>query len=375
MKRKVTLSFVLALTLSLLGGCHKTGSASSSGKKSGGKQALLYPVETASVTTRPVVYSVNAVGSVEAFEVVQATARVAGVVDRLLFAEGKRVSSGETLVEIDADRYRLAVESAQATFERAQAAQIDAAAGLKRREAVIQKNPGLIPAEEMETWRTKVRVTSADQAQALSALNQAKLNLRDAFVKAPVSGVVQTRTVQTGQYVQPGSVLATLIRRDPLLLRFKVTEAEASRLSLAQKAFFTVKNDSRKYAAKVSHVAASAETGTRMVEVTALVDDAQKEILRPGAFAEISLPIGNPQPRPVVPQTAIRPSEKGFLAYIVVQGKAKEVILSLGLSTEDGSVEVREGLKPGDQIVIRGSEALKDGVSVKVNNPVSKTGR
>ena len=62
MKRKVTLSFVLALTLSLLGGCHKTGSASSSGKKSGGKQALLYPVETASVTTRPVVYSVNAVG-------------------------------------------------------------------------------------------------------------------------------------------------------------------------------------------------------------------------------------------------------------------------------------------------------------------------
>ncbi len=51
------------------------------------------------------------------------------------------------------------------------------------------------------------------------------------------------------------------------------------------------------------------------------------------------------------------------------------MILSLGLSTEDGSVEVREGLKPGDQIVIRGSEALKDGVSVKVNNPVSKTGR
>ena len=67
-------------------------------------------------------------------------------------------------------------------------------------------------------------------AQTLSALNQAKLNLRDAYVRAPFAGIIQTRTVQTGQYVQVGTVLATLVRRDPLLLRFRVPERDAAQL-------------------------------------------------------------------------------------------------------------------------------------------------
>ena len=58
-------------------------------------------------------------------------------------------------------------------------------------------------------------------AEKQAALAQAELNLRDAYVRAPVAGIIETRTVQTGQYVQPGTVLATLVRRDPLLLRFR----------------------------------------------------------------------------------------------------------------------------------------------------------
>ena len=197
-------------------------------------------------------------------------------------------------------------------------------------------------------------------------LNQAKLNLHDAYVRAPVAGVIQTRTVQTGQYVQPGSVMATLVRRDPLLLRFQVTEQDAVRLQPGVKAFFKVRDSDREFQARLIHVAASTEESTRMVAVTAEVIDKDKETLRSGSFAEVRVPVGGSHPLPVVPQTAIRPSEKGFLAFVVENGRAVERILAPGMRTADGYVEVLSGLRAGDLLVVRGAEGLSDGVLVRL---------
>jgi membrane fusion protein, multidrug efflux system len=347
--------------------CGKGSSKAAADKKSPANRGagLQFPVETVRVQNRAVVYTISAVGSVEAFEKVQVTARVAGVVEKVRFAEGSRVNNGQVLVEIEPERYSLAVESAQASFAKAAAAKSDAEAGLKRRETVDKQNPGLIPGEEIEAWRTKVLVAAAEVAQGGAALNQAKLNLHDAYVRAPVAGVVQTRTVQTGQYVQPGSIMATLVRRDPLLLRFQATEQDAARLQPGMKALLKVRNDDRQYVARIIHVAASTEESTRMVAVTAEITDKAKESLRSGSFAEVTVPVGNSRSLPVIPQAAIRPSEKGFLAFVVINGRAVERILTPGMRTADGQVEVLSGLQSGDMLVVRGAEALSDGVPVR----------
>ena len=346
--------------------CARKDGAAAPGSGAGRRAAMLFPVETLRVQDRAVTTTLSAVGSVEAFEKVQVTARVAGVVEKVRFAEGSRVASDQVLVEIEPERYKLAVASAQAAHNKAVAAKGDADAGLKRRESVDRQNPGLIPGEEIETWRTKVLVAAAEMAQTGAALNQAQLNLHDAYVRAPVGGVIQPRTVQTGQYGQPGSVLATLVRRDPLLLRFQVTEPDAARLQPGIKAYFKVRENDRSYQARIIHVAAAADDSTRMVAVTAEVTDKDRDSLRAGAFAELTVPVGNARPLPVVPQVAIRPSEKGFLAYVVEDGKAVERILTPGMRTADGSVEVLSGLKAGDLLVVRGAEALSDGVSVRI---------
>lgn len=330
------------------------------------RASIAFPVEVEAVVTKPIVFSVNAVGSVEAFEKVQVTARVAGVVDRVLFSEGKRAGADQVLVEIETERYKLAVEAAQAAFEKAQAAKADAEAGLNRREKVVSQTPGLIPVEEVDTWRTKVRVAESDVAEAKAALNQAELNLHDAYVRAPISGIIQTRTVQTGQYVQVGTVLATLVRRDPLLLRFRIPERDAIRIKPGMKAIFKVRDDQREFEAKIVHVAEAAEEATRLVEVTGEVKDADEKALRPGSFAEITVPVGSEGNHPVVPQTAVRPSERGFIAYVVGGGTATGRILTLGMRTADGQVEVLSGLSPGDSLVVRGGESLRDGAQVRI---------
>ena len=270
-------------------------------------------------------------------------------------------------VSIMAEAVRMAVESAQASFAKANAAKSDADAGLKRRETVDTQNPGLIPGEEIEAWRTKVLVAAAEVSQTGAALNQAKLNLHDAYVRAPVAGLIQTRTVQTGQYVQPGTVLATLIRRDPLLLRFQVIEQDAGRLQPRMKVFFKIRNEKQNYEAKIIHVAAATDENSRMVAVTAEIIDRQKNSLRSGSFAEITVPVGNSRLNPVIPQTAIRPGEKGFLAFVVESGLAAERILTPGMRTADGQIEVLSGLQSGELLVIRGAEALVNGAPVRLS--------
>jgi multidrug efflux system membrane fusion protein len=340
----------------------------------GDKARISYPVEVEEVKVRSLVYTVNAVGSIEAFEKVQVTARVAGIVDRVLFAEGNLAEVGQVLVEIEPERYKLAVEAAKAAYDKAVASKADAEAGLKRRESVVSETPGLIPGEEIETWKTKVLVAASEVAQTKAALDQAQLNLRDAYVRAPFNGIIQTRTVQTGQYIQIGTVMATLVRRDPLLLRFKVPERDAARIVVGKAADFRVREVDKKFTSKIVHVAESADESSRMVDITAEIKESGDPILRPGAFAEVSVPVSGAREAPVVPQTAVRPSERGFLAYVVEDGVAKERVVTLGMRTAEGLVEVTSGLSSGEKLVVRGAEALRDGVPVRMIAPGEKAG-
>lgn len=369
----VRLTFAaIASCLVLAASCSKGADAKGGDSKGGGRpggRAIAFPVEVQPVAVRDVEYAVNATGSVEAFETVAVTARVAGAVERIRFVEGQNVARGTTLVEIEPERYRLAVRSAEANHQKAVAELREAEAGLARREQANQKNPGLIRGEEMETFRTRVRTASAELAQVQAALEQAKLNLRDAFVRAPVGGTIQTRTVQTGQYVNVGAVLATLVRRDPLLVRFQVPEQESARLRSGMPIRFSVADAGAPYSGQIMYVGEEAKTATRMVEVTAKVNDRNQAALKPGAFAQVVVPIGSATNAPVIPQTAIRPSERGFLAYVVDGDKAVERTLTLGLRTADGQVEVKSGLQPGELLVIRGTEALTDGAAVRVEKP------
>lgn len=373
-RRALGLTVIILAAALLSARCGKGSDASGSppaNRPAGGRSILdkariSYPVEVEPVRVRSLTYTVNAVGSVDAFEKVQVTARVAGVVDRVLFAEGHYASLNQVLVEIEPERYRLSVEAAQAAYDKAQASLADAEAGLKRREDVVKETPGLIPGEEIETWRTKVRVAASEVAQTKSALDQAKLNLHDAYVRAPFSGIIQTRTVQTGQYVQVGTVMATLVRRDPLLLRFKVPERDAARLAVGMSANFRVREATRDFGSKIVHVADAADATSRMVDVTAEILDKDNSLLRPGAFAEVAVPVQTVKTAPVVPQTAVRPSERGFLTYVVENNTAVERVVTLGMRTADGLVEILSGLSPDEQLVVRGAEALRDGVPVRL---------
>ena len=361
----------LMIPLLLLAGCSgKSEKAKAKGKGGG----LKFPVEVAAVSTRKGDLTVQAVGSVEAFEVVQVTARVIGAVQKVRFKEGEMVKEGDTLAEIEPERFALATKSAEAALAKAIATRHETQAGLARRLDIQAKNPGFVSSEEMDTWQTQALSAEADSANAAANLGVARLNQRDAYVPAPVSGIIQSRNIRTGDYLQTGTLIATMVRRDPLLLKFDVPEQDAQRLRNGLDVTFTVRGESEVYHAHITAITESADPVTRMVAVTAEINDPLKSNLRPGAFAEVTVLLGEAQDLPVIPQISIRPSEKGFIAYVVEDSVARERILNLGLQSPDGYVEVKSGLQPGESLVVRGAEALKDGAPVRMVSPDDSTG-
>ena len=283
-----------------VGACSRDQNRGSKNQRS--RHSMKFPVEVEKVAARQVAYQVSATGSVDAFERIQITARVAGAVEKVSFREGEDVKAGQVLVEIEPARFKLAADAARAALAKATSARADAESALARREAANKEHPGLIPAEELETFRTRAQAAAADAEAQRVALARAKLDLHDAYVRPPRGGVIQSRTVETGQYVQPGTVLATLIDRDPLLLRFQVTEADARRIATGGAARFHVTDDAHGYGARIVHVAESADPASRMVAVTAEVTDpargqAQPRRVRRGHGAGGHAPPGPGHPR------------------------------------------------------------------------------
>jgi membrane fusion protein, multidrug efflux system len=366
-RRPPALVVLAVLALAGPAACSRSGEDSAL-KRPKAATKLQYPVQVAPVAPRQVQYNIIAPGSIDAFQQVQITARVAGAVDKVGFVEGQTVKQGDTLVLIEVDRYNVAVDQAKAALAKAQAAHAAAQAELARRQGAVAAHPGLVAGEEIEQYATSVASTEADADSARQTVRVAQLNLRDATVRAPFGGVIQSRTVQAGQYLQPGAVLATLLQRDPLLLRFPVTEADAPRVKAGMTARVTLRESARTYSANIILVAAAADPTTRLVQVTATIDDTDhKYWLRPGAFCDVNVPIGDARQGIVVPSLSVQPTDKGNVVYTVDAGSIAHVrAVTLGMHTPEGGVEVTQGLSAGDLLVVRGFEPLSEGAPVQI---------
>lgn len=320
-------------------------------------------VRVAPVAAQDVVYQIKSLGQIEARDVVQVTAQVDGVATDVRFREGDRVSPATVLLRIDPERYRLEAERAQGALEQARAEQDRAQADLERRESLAQND--LLSAEELTRSRSDRARLTASVEVAKAALGIARQNLQRSEVRPQVSGVIDTRTVDTGQFVRTGTVLATIVDASRLRLRFKLSEAESLRASVGGTVSFRVAPlGPRDFTARIYHVGRVADTTTRQVEVLAWVDNPGE--LKPGFFAEVTVAGEEHRNALVVPEAAIQASEQGFVTYVVEEGQARLRPVQLGLRTGTGIVEVLEGVKAGETVVTEGSDRLADGIPVEV---------
>jgi membrane fusion protein, multidrug efflux system len=361
--------------------CSKGGGSADDPKKNartGSSGKLQYPVDVMELTAEKQQYTVDAPCDVDAYQVVQITARVAGAVDQVNFVEGADVTAGQVLATIEPERYRIAVQVAKAALDKAVATEKSAELAYQRRLTAQKESPGVVAGEEVEEKQTAVTTAKADIDAAKEALETAQLDLKESSVTSPIKGVVQSRTVQQGQYLQPGAVLATLIQRFPMLLRAEVSEADAPRLHPGMEANVTLRESKMKYTAKLTLIAGAADDTTRMVPITAEFDVDEKTEhtgrLRKGAFCQVSIPVGAAHDAIIVPSLAIAPTEAGYVVYIVDPkgGTVHQVVVETGMHTSDGGIELTRGVTAGQTMVVRGIEPLSEGAPIVVDSTLTE---
>jgi multidrug efflux system membrane fusion protein len=363
-----------AVVLLILAGC-KPGAPA--GPYTGGTPPAAvkraFPVEVQEVATEAVQYVIDAVGSLEPQEEVKVTARVAGTVERVLFEEGMKVTAETPLVELDRSRYKLLADRAKASHERAVAEAAKADTVLQNRRELKKKDPSFVVEEEIATLTSQVNAARAAAAEAKSSLDLALQDLEYSQARSLIAGVINTRNVSTGQYVAAGTLLATLVDQSKLKLRFKVSETESVKLSgvmaEGRKISFAVRPlPGKTFQAELVHISPQANPLTRTVECLAIVEN-RDAVLKPGFFATIRAVVETRQQAVVVADSGILPTERGFVAFVVKDGKARQRSVRVGLFVREGIVEILDGLVPGDVLVVTGAAALRDGVDVAIKKP------
>lgn len=363
--KSLTRFLILALLAALPSGC---GNKSES-KGSFSRPKFIPKVTAREVLVKNVVYSFEAVGTLEAVEHVEIPARVSGVVDRIRFVEGDQVTPESVLAEIDIERFQLEARRAKAALSQAEIDLKNAQNTYQRRMALRRENKGWVTEEELETHETALEKAIAFREQMLAQYKLARKNLKDARIRPPIDGFIDRKDIDTGEYVAAGATVATLRNLSSLNLTFHVPETESGRIRIGQDVMFQVTPFPEKtYAAQIFFISSSADPVTRLVECKARIEKPDTA-LKPGFFATLEIQTENHADAVVIPEEAIRPSEKGFTVYVLQEGpdgmQARSRIVALGLRSGP-EVEILSGLSRGETIAVLGSDALHDGARVEI---------
>lgn len=323
------------------------------------------PVFVRDVETGVVEDRIVSTGTLRSTETVSLRAETAGALEiartpagRRL-TEGSRVEAGQTIAEITGEDVRLAARTA-ATRQRYEAARRD----YESKRQLLDE--GLI--SELEFRPAETALADAKVEWERSQLTETRSKL-----VTPISGVIQKLArdeqglpLADGQLITQGYVVAQISPAGALIADVDLVGPDVSRVreNLEARVRHYAWED-RTFTGRVVRLAPSLDPVTRTLRAEVAVENAEG-LLRPGMFVEVTMIAERHEGVPVVPREAV--TERGGRKVVfVLKGQRvsrREVALGLG---DDEVVEVRQGLEPGERIVVRGLETLTDGARVRVS--------
>lgn len=301
--------------------------------------------------------TLNAVGSIQAVRGVELTSETSGEITEILFDSGDRVTANQLLLVLNDEVEQASRRSQMATLELAQIL-------FQRDRTLIDK--GSIPQTQYDRSR-------ADLERARAQLAETEARLANKRIEAPFAGTIGIRKVDAGDYVSPGTVIATLQDHTELEIDFTVPARYAP--SLQAGLGVKVRVDAypeRVFSAVVTAVDSRVDPNTRNVLLRARLQEATG--LLPGMFAVLEVDLGVQQQVVAIPETAMTYALQGNTVFVVEptedgQLTATAKVVRAG-KVRDGRVAVLEGLNAGDRVVSVGQNKLYRGVRVIVDENV-----
>jgi multidrug efflux system membrane fusion protein len=342
------------------------------------------PVIATTARTGDIPISLDALGTVTPLATVTVKSQLSGYLTQVVFTEGQTVNRGDFLAEIDPRPYQAALEQAQGQLTRDQALLDNANIDLKRFRTLLKQDS--IAGQQVDTQKSLVEQLQgtilSDQAQ----VDTAKLNLSYCHITAPITGEIGLRHVDEGNYVQAGDPagLAAITQMHPISVVFSIPEDDIPMVQrrLRDGAKLTVIAFDRTQSTKLatgtlSTIDNEIDPTTGMVRLRAQFDN-DNEALFPNQFVNTTLLVDVEHNDTIVPTAAIQHGGDGDYVYLVKPDNTVALQpVQLGSSSGD-NIDVKSGLKPGDQVVVDGVDRVREGRSVAVTelpaHPTTRSG-
>lgn len=321
------------------------------------------PVKVLNLATENVTEWDEFTGRFQAAKRVEVKARVSGFIESVTFNDGQLIEKGQVLYELDKRPFQIALDSAEAQLKLAQK-ELDRGQNLVKNNSISQ--------EQLDERLQQLQVAQANY-------DQASLNLEFASVTAPITGRIDRTYVNEGNLVVGGNAsgepLTTIVTTNPIHFYFSASETtvlnyirrqiahpDAIKREDAWPVFVKLQDeDSFAHDGTMDFTSNSLDFATGTIEVRAVFDNPDN-LLQPGMFGRLRL-------SPLPPYDAITIEDKWIMSeqnkkyvYIVNgENKAEKRYVTLGGTTEAGLRIIKQGLNPGEQLVIGNLQMIQPG--------------
>ncbi|NEX60647.1 efflux RND transporter periplasmic adaptor subunit [Noviherbaspirillum sp. 17J57-3] len=330
-------------------------------------QALEFlPTDLGSARLRDLRQLLPLTGSLRAVNQAAVKAKVAGEVREVLVREGEPVKAGQVLVNMDASDYQARLEQAKGALLAARGQLEIAVKARDNNKALLDK--GFISKNAYDNAASQYDIARANVDSAKGALDVAQKALSDTVVKAPISGLVSSRSVQPGEKVSPDNKLLDVVDLRLMEMEAAVPTAEIMNVSLGQEVQVRMEGMRQPIAGKVARINPAAQAGSRSIMVYVQIDNPQN-LLRVGMFGQAQLTLSRKTGVLTVPQSAVQADGAGSFVYAVENDKIVRKPVKPGVRGDDGegaAVEITEGLVDGARIVRTNLGNLRPGTIVRM---------
>ena len=333
-------------------------------------------VETAKATMKEITSPQSFMGHVEPIQDVDLRAQIEGTIAEVAFKEGAMVKEGDLLYLIDPRVYQARVEQAKAALAKAKAASENADRYYARISKVDKRS---VTEAEVDQAYANMLEARAAIAQSEADLASAEINLGYTRITAPISGRIGQSLLKKGDYVAPSmGTLARIVQTDPVRVVFSLPDKDFLRgQALVEKGGQPDKAiraqirlaDGTLYSevGKADFVSNEMNAATASIPVRYSFGN-PKQLLIPNAYVTVLLSEAQPKRALTVPANAVLANATGDYVYINENGKAARRAVRLGARLEN-VVEVVDGLKEGDEVVVDGVVNVSEGAKLRIVNP------
>ncbi len=360
---------VIILGLGALAACRSAKEAETA--KAGAVTAT--PVKVVKVARQKISERLTYTGTFEAWQKINITPETAGKVAKIYVDEGQPVEKGQLLAELETESIRLQIKQAEAAVSAAEANFKNMEKNKDRMDRLLREKA--VSDQQYEQVKLGYDAGKAQLEQAQAALNLSRHYLDVSIMKAPWNGVVASKNAQVGDVINPmmggfspASGILTLMDFSRIKIVLDASPRDIGRLQKGQAAVVTTSSAAGlDFAGTVSLVGQTADAYAKKFRVEVLIDNPGL-LLRPGTFGDVVLDVSTREDVLVLPQKAIIDYKYVFVAE---GGTARRQEVRIGLQNAD-FVEIVDGLKAGDVVIVEGNYGLENGSRIEVLSGVNK---